>query len=371
MKYAVYHPWLKGRGGCEKVILETAKSEEHEVTVFTLFYEPEKTFEGFKDVDVQVIGSNKEPRSFFDKGLRFGLGAMMRKLPLKDFDALVVSEAGIGSLIALRNHEIPVIAYVHTPLRPALPEFKKQYREEKSSAVRPAYDIGIKVYNALESAAWGYFDSVTANSELTKKRIVEKGLKNEDEVEVINPGAELIEEDGEMGDYFFYPSRFRRYKRQDLAIEAWKKADTGDFRLVLAGSGQEGEYLNELREMSDDSIEIRTDVPDEEWKELYRNSYAVMFLAEKEDWGIVPLEAGMYGKPVIAVNEGSPAETVKDCETGYLVDADVDSVAERIKDLVYYREKAKEMGEKGRENARQYSWENFREKLEKKISETV
>ena len=367
MKYAIYHPWLKGRGGAEKVVLEMAKSQEHDITVFTLFYDKEKTFEGFEDVNVEVIGSNREPTSFFDKGMRFGLGAMMRKLPLKDYDALIVSEAGIGSLIAIRNHEIPVIAYVHTPLRPALPEFKKQYRKEKSKAVRPVYDTGIKVYNMLESTAWGYFDKVIANSELTKKRIVEKGLKKEEEVEIVNPGAEIVEEECEMGDYFFYPSRFRRYKRQHLAIEAWKKADTGDYRLVLAGSGQEGEYMEELREAADDSIEIKTDVPDEEWRELYRNSYAVLFLAEKEDWGIIPLEAGMYGKPVIAVNEGSPAETVLDGETGYLVEPNADDLAEKMREMAYYRDKAEEMGEKGRENAQKYSWENFRKKINELI----
>lgn len=371
MKYAIYHPWLKGRGGAEKVVLEVAKSQDHEVTVFTLFYDEENTFEGFQDVDVQVVGSNNPPKSFFDKGFRFGLGAMIRKLPLEDYDALVVSEAGIGSLITIRNHDIPVLAYVHTPLRPALPEFRDKYRMEKSAAVRPMYDTGIKVYNMLEKTAWGYFHEIIANSEVTRQRIADKGLRLKHDIDVINPGADEVDEEGEFGDYIFYPSRFRRYKRQDLAIEAWKEADTGDFKLILGGSGQEGEYLDDLREMADDSIEIRTDVPEEEWKELYRNSYTVMFLAEKEDWGIVPLEAGMYGKPVIAVKEGSPAETVKDGETGYLSEPVADSIAEKIEKLVNSPEKAREMGEKGRENAMEYSWDNFRSKLEEKISEEV
>ncbi|MFB6245443.1 MAG: glycosyltransferase [Candidatus Nanohaloarchaea archaeon] len=371
MKQAIYFPWLKGRGGAEKVILETARRSDHETTVFTLFYDPEATFDGFEDVDVRVVGSGEQPRNFLDKGLRFGIGAMMRKLPLEEYDVLLVQEAGIGSLIALRNNDIPVVGYVHTPLRAALPEFYREYRSEKSRAAVPVFDAGIKVYNILENAAWDYFDKVIANSRLTKKRIVDKGLKKEEDVEVVNPGAELVEEQGEMGDYFLYPSRFRRYKRQKLALRAWKRAETADFDLVLAGSSQEEEYLAELRELADDSVEFRLDLPEEEWMDTYRNAYSVLFLAEKEDWGIIPIEAGMHGKPTIAVDEGSPSETVKHGETGFLVDADADEIADRIEELVSSRQKAGEMGEKAREEAEKYSWANFAEKMDEKVEKAV
>ncbi|WEL20077.1 glycosyltransferase [Candidatus Nanohalococcus occultus] len=371
MRQAIYHPWLKGRGGAEKVILEAAKNSEHETTVFTLFYDEEQTFEEFKDVDIQVIGSNAQPRNFLDKGLRFGLGAMIKKLPLEDYDALIVSEAGIGSLIAIRNHDIPVIGYVHTPLRPALPEFKQTYRAEKSVFTRPIFDIGIKIYDILERQAWKHFDAVLANSQLTKERIVEKGLKKEDEIEVLNPGAELVEETSDLGKYFLYPSRFRRYKRQDLAIEAWKQAETQDFDLVLAGAAQEQDYIQELEGKADSSIKFKYDLPGDQWKEQFKNAYGVLFLAEKEDWGIVPIEAGMYGKPTIAVNEGSPAETVKDRETGFLVEADSADIAEKIEAMIESREKAEFMGQKARENAEKYSWNNFGQKLDGKVKQAA
>jgi glycosyltransferase involved in cell wall biosynthesis len=360
---------LKGRGGAEKVVLEYAKNSEHEVTVATLFYDEKSTFEGFKDVETEVIGSNKAPSGFVDKGLRFGIGAMLRKLPLDNYDALIVSEAGIGSLITLRNHHIPVLAYVHTPLRPALPEFKEEYRKEKHVAVRPLYDFGINIYNILEDIGWGYIDKVVANSQLTKERIHKKGLKLEKEIEVVNPGADKVEKKGDYKKYFFYPSRFREYKRQDLAIEAFEEADLDDFKLILAGSAQEGPYIEKLREMAGENVEIKTDVPEEEWKELYQNAYTVLFMAEKEDWGIVPLEAGMNYKPVISVNEGSPRETVKDGETGFLVDANPGKIAEKMELLANNRDKTVEIGEKGREEAEKYSWENFAEKLDEKVEE--
>ena len=366
MNVGLYHPWIKGKGGIEKVILETAKRSEHELTVYTLYYDKEATFSELEDIDIQVLGSNKEPGSFIDKGLRFGLGAMTRKIPTKELDALIVSEAGLGSLITFRNHDLPVLCYCHTPLRPALPEFRETYIDEQPSLLKPVYSLGLKFYSLLERKAWSYFDHVAANSETTKQRIIDKGLS--ENVSVVNPGADIDNnQHEEYGDYFLYPSRFRRYKRQDLAIQAFQEADLDDFKLVLAGSAQEPEFIEELEEMSDENTEIETDVSGERWNELYSNAYSVLFLAEKEDWGIIPVEAASFSKPIIAVNEGGPTESVEDGETGFLVDAAPDSIAEKMKFLAERPEKVREMGEKAKEHSEKYSWENFSSKLDEKV----
>ncbi|MDY6770194.1 MAG: glycosyltransferase, partial [Candidatus Nanohaloarchaea archaeon] len=292
MKLAVYHPWLKSKGGAEKVLLELLERSSHDITLFTLYIDRDATFDRFADHDVQVVGSGRAPRGFVDRAVRFGLGALTTRLPLDRYDALVVSEAGLGSLITLRNHGLPVHCYCHTPLRAALPDFHGTYRDEVTPLLRPLFDIGTLVYGWLERRAWKRFDTVMANSRLTERRIREKGLWSGD-IPVINPGVDLDAFDADAGQdpYFLYPSRFRRYKRQDLAIKAFQQADIDGFDLVLAGSADEEGYIDELEEMAGPGVDIRTDVPDEEWRELYEHAYAVLFLAEEEDWGIAPLEA--------------------------------------------------------------------------------
>ncbi|MCJ7478906.1 MAG: glycosyltransferase [Candidatus Nanohaloarchaeota archaeon QJJ-7] len=364
MNLALYHPWLKSKGGAEKVLLEIMKRSEHDVTLFTLYHDPEETFDAFQEFDIEVVGDNNEPKGFVDKVWRFGFGTLFTKLPLEDYDSLLVSEAGLGSLITLRNHSLPVHCYCHTPLRAALPGFHSVYRKELKWYLRPLFDIGTLVYDLLEKRAWKKFDSVMANSELTKERIKQKGLYDE-EIEVVNPGVDTDEfEEGENNSYFLYPSRFRRYKRQDLAIEAFREADIEGFELVLAGSAQEEDYIQELEEAAGENVEVRTDVPEEEWRELYENAYSVLFLAEQEDWGIAPLEAMAAGKPVIAVKGGGYEEVVEHGETGVLVDPETEIIAAAMEELAEDEKAVDMLGRHGKQVVQAYSWENFIERFD-------
>jgi glycosyltransferase involved in cell wall biosynthesis len=371
MNIALYHPWLKSSGGAEKVLLEILERSSHDVTLYTLFYDEDATFAGFREHDIDVVGSDRPPRGFLDKALRFGLGSLTVDLPLADHDTLVVSEAGLGSLATLRNHSLPVYCYCHTPLRAALPEFHGTYRDEISLFMRPVYDLGILTYDWLERRAWRYFDGVMANSGLTKRRIMEKRLAHRSNTTVVNPGVNMDAfTPGEFDTYFLYPSRFRRYKRQHLAIEAFRAADIDDFNLVLAGSAQEQDYVDELRDMAadEDNIAIKTDVAGEEWTELFENAYSILFLAENEDWGIVPLEGMAAGKPVIAVNEGGYTEAVDDEATGFLVDADPDAIAEAMWTLVEDTDMAQTMGTAAREHVRQYTWARFIDQFDERVA---
>lgn len=370
MKVVVYQPYVKERGGMEKVILEYAKRSEHDVEVLTLAYGPDSTFDGFENIEVKKVGDFDSPDSFVEQALNFGIKAAFRKIDLEEYDVLLVSEAGFGSPITIRNREIPTIAYVHTPLRATLPEFKDTYREGFPSILRPFYPLMTFSYSLLERVGWRNFDKVIANSQLTRERIVSKGLKREEEIEIINPGVDTEVKGSESYDnYFFYPSRFEPYKRQHLAIEAFEEAGLEDFELVLAGSSADPEYLEEMKEKAGENVRIETDVSGDRWRKLYANCYSVLFLAEKEDWGIVPLEAGSYEKPVIAVNEGGSAETVEDGETGFLVEADTDQIAEKMSYLAENPEEVEEMGKKGRKQIQKYSWDSFADKLDEKVND--
>ena len=370
MDIAIYHPWIKERGGAEKVLLKYALETNHNVTIFTGFYDQERTFTGFKDIEVREIGTGREPKGFVDRLIRFELFNSVRSLDLEDFDTFLISTSGVGTSISLRNPQKNTLTYTHTPLRPAIKEFRESYLEDITPLLRPIYGAAIKFFAKLENFSYSKIDLSIANSETTKERMISRRLMHSKDIDVINPGTEM-HEGGNFEKYFFYPSRFRRYKRQDLAIEAFNKADLDDFKLILAGSAQEKEYIEELREIAGENVEIKTDVPEDEWNELYRNCYSVLFMAENEDWGMIPVEAGSYGKPVIAVNEAGPTESVLHDETGFLLEPDPEKIGQKMRELSENREKTEKIGERGLKEARKYSWKNFASKIDEKIEQLV
>ncbi|MFY0515901.1 glycosyltransferase family 4 protein [Streptomyces anulatus] len=80
---------------------------------------------------------------------------------------------------------------------------------------------------------------------------------------------------------------------------------------------------------------------------------------EVEGLGIVFLEAAASGLPVLVGDSGGAPDTVRDGETGHVVDGrDVAAVADRLVELLRNRAAARAMGEKGRAWVREaWGWE--------------
>lgn len=76
-----------------------------------------------------------------------------------------------------------------------------------------------------------------------------------------------------------------------------------------------------------------------------------------EGFGIVYLEAGAHGKPVVAGNVGGALDAVLDGVTGLLVDPlDPLAVAGAVTGLLLEPERARRLGEAGREHASKLAW---------------
>ncbi len=80
---------------------------------------------------------------------------------------------------------------------------------------------------------------------------------------------------------------------------------------------------------------------------------------DMEGFGIVFLEANLYGLPVIGGNAGGVPDAIEDGKTGYLVDSsNIEEVAFCINKILSTPEKAKEMGAYGKARALEsFRWE--------------
>jgi len=181
------------------------------------------------------------------------------------------------------------------------------------------------------------------------------------------PRAELLSP-GSQGDYIFYPSRLEPQKRQEVLIEAARHLKS-DAKIVLAGGGRSMDRYASLIK-SDRNIrqrvELRGYVPEDEILKLYRDALGVCYLPWDEDYGYVSLETMYAGKPLIVARDGGGAtEFVDDGREGLIVDPQPEAVASAIDELYLDRQRAREMGERGREKvlAMNLSWQQVVEKL--------
>ena len=121
-------------------------------------------------------------------------------------------------------------------------------------------------------------------------------------------------------DYYLVVGRLVDYKRVDLAVEACNRLKR---RLRVVGMGPQ---YRRLKKLAGPSIEFLGNLPEAQKNEQYAHCRALLFPAE-EDFGIVPVEAHAFGRPVIAFGRGGALETVRGPFAGEeMIDSSCDGI---------------------------------------------
>jgi glycosyltransferase involved in cell wall biosynthesis len=377
-KIALYYPWCYLKSGVEKVILETVSRSRHEFTIFTNHIDYDQTFPEFGEMkNVVVLRDLPVNRSFTSvfKGL---LTILTQKIDLQGYDALLVQSEGLGDFITFRNRSKPAFCFCHTPVRPVYdPVYRREYlaKHPERRFLLGVYSSCYRIFNRM---VWRNYSRVFANSAEVKRRILAGRLCDPAQLEVLNPGVDVesIRPSHRQGKYFLYAGRVKWTKNVELAIRAFQifregRSDAAEWRLIIAGGVDRasGEYFARLREMaaSDPAIVFTVDPTRSQLDELYDGCYALLYPPLNEDWGIVPIEAMAFGKPVIAVNSGGPKETILPGKTGFLLEPDPGAFAEKMRWLSDYPDQAAAMGAQCVLRARTFSWTAFVARLDEYI----
>jgi glycogen synthase len=165
--------------------------------------------------------------------------------------------------------------------------------------------------------------------------------------------------------------RLAAEKGFDFALEAFAKvhATSPGPRLWIAGNGPERKALEARAER----LGIGRQVEFTGWIEPTRvpdllNRATVVLMPSKwaEPFGLVALQAGQMGRPVIATATGGLPEIVNDGETGLLVPVgDVEAVAGALKLLLASPERALTMGRRARMRTQdRFSFERLLDRYE-------
>jgi phosphatidyl-myo-inositol dimannoside synthase len=228
---------------------------------------------------------------------------------------------------------------------------------------------------------------VIVNSEFTKREVLELGL-SEDKIKILYPCPyfkppvnnnvkDSLIKKYNLTDKKIILSVGRAVERKgfDMVIKAMEEVVKEDENIIYLLAGGYGNYTDELKKLIKNSpvrenILFLEETVDEEVKALY--DLCDVFImpsrqigSDVEGFGIVYLEANLFGKPVIGGRSGGAVEAVVDNETGLVVDPEnVSEISETILKLIKNPELAKKLGEEGRRRAEQeFTWDRQVEKL--------
>lgn len=371
-KVALVHDYLREYGGAERVV-----EALHEIfpnsPLYVSFVDSSVTgihWEKFSNWDIRESWLTKIP--FYKKlfsPLRIFAPNYFSKFDMSEYD-LVISSTNAYFSKAVKVPNGMHISYCHTPAR-SLYGYTTM-TDWKKNVFTNFFGTMINHYLRIKDVeiARNNVDYFIANSKETAKRI--KKFYKLDSM-VIYPPIEIEvgrkfgkkartggsqKPGGSQNNYYLFVGRLAMSKHVDLAVQTANKLG---FDLKVVGSGNGLEYLKEI---AGPTVEFLGAVDDAQLHELYENASALLYPAEDEDFGMVPIEAMGHGIPVVAHQSGGPLETIKEAENGFFFDEfSVESMGEAIKKL--------EKTNFDKNKIYQYSLQFSKDRFKKEISDFI
>lgn len=172
--------------------------------------------------------------------------------------------------------------------------------------------------------------------------------------------------------FFFYAGNWREHKNIVGLIKAFHlfiKNTNAEVYLVVSGKS-DPLYPEFLQYRSKHHLEKNVILPglvsEKILKELYVNAMAFVFPSLYEGFGLPPLEAMAMGTPVIASSASCIPEVCGDAAL-YFAPYNIESMEQAMNKIFYDPMIQKNLIDKGKEQAKKYSWEKSAEILLKKM----
>jgi len=223
----------------------------------------------------------------------------MQKIDLSEYDIILSSSTFCGKYAHQKGTKH--ICYCYTPFRLLWnPDsyYKKAGGNSKVKMIKPVFPILRK---------WDYSVAQKVNQFIAMTRETQERIEkvySKKSVIIAPPlDCQMYNKGSAGGDYFLVVSRLEPYKKVDIVIKAFNKLK---LPLKIVGTGT---MVDQLKSDAGSNIEFFHSISDEELHEFYQKSVGII-LSQKEDYGLVALEANACGKPVICYREGGVETTM-------------------------------------------------------------
>jgi len=302
MKVAIVHPWFLEAGGAEKVI-DALAAMHPEADIFALSADSKFLPSHIHDRRIHTSNLN----TLLASRLRFRRASFMPLFPwategldVSEYDLILSSCPPVMGVNA--GPDAIHISYCHTPQRAWWDLYAK--RQSQAGWMERQLFIACATFvRTWEFCAMQRIDHVIANSRYIANRVSKYFRK---ESTVIYPPV-----DTSMGylaerheDYYLSVSRLDKEKGIEFLIHACNRLKR---RLLIVGTGREEKRLKTI---AGPTVRFLGRLSHEDLVASYAHCRALLFAAD-EDFGIVPVEAQAFGRPVIAYDHGGSLETVR------------------------------------------------------------
>jgi glycosyltransferase involved in cell wall biosynthesis len=356
-RVAIAHDYLTQLGGAERAVLSMANAFPN-APIYTMLYNPSTTFPEFAERDIRVAPINK--LAPLRKHHRVGLPIFPLIAQSIFVDADIVLTSTSGWAHGFRTHGRK-LAYCYSPA-------KWLYMPDKYLGERPSLSkrLGLRLaapyLKPWDRRASRSCEKYLANSSLTRDRIAEAYGIQADVVftpvamsrsDDLQPVPEMEGWTSVDGAFYLCVSRLLSYKNVDAVVRAFAGSDR---RLVIVGKGPEA---NRLRDLKTPNVLMLSDLTDAQMAWLYKHCRALL-AASYEDLGLTPIEAGVWGRPSVALRFGGFLDTIDEGITGiYFDEPEPQAIADaldRFESMMFDPAKI-------RSHVEQFNEEHFAEKL--------
>lgn len=356
---AIAHDYLTQRGGAERVVLAMHRAFP-DAPIYTTLYDPEKTYEEFKNCTIITSPLNKVPLFRKDHRLALPLLPIFSSLLCPRANKVLVSSTGWAHGFHLPKK---TLVYCHSPARWIY--LTDQYLGDTANPLI----VGVFKFLRPLLLRWDQQAAAkqthyVANSSTIQHRIQDVYGKD---VDIIYPpfsvkeGDRLKEIQGLeefMADgYFLIVSRLLPYKNVQQALQAFA---TLEEKLLVVGAGP---MKNELEEKATPNVAFASNLSDEQMSYAYAHATALLAISH-EDFGITPLEGGAFGKPTIALHAGGFLDTIVEGINGIFIESptpsEIEAAVRRFNPADFDASTVKA-------HVQKFSEERFREKIVQEI----
>jgi glycosyltransferase involved in cell wall biosynthesis len=161
------------------------------------------------------------------------------------------------------------------------------------------------------------------------------------------------------------------YKKQEVLVDAFKRMQIKNWRLVLIMSmaDDESQTAAVKRQFETNQIECIINPDNHQLQEMYAKAKIYWHASgfsenvdlhpdRAEHFGMTTVEAMTYGAVPIVINKGGQKEIVNQAEDGYVWNT-VDELVQRTKEVIENNSHYKQLSEAARERANEFSDERF------------